>query len=89
MQLLPEQKGLPLNCFISAEAVHWLVSNMEGVATQGMAIDVMQVKCKKKKLMFWVMLLAPSSVTICVVDIHVSYHLYFLRFCVVFVETAG
>ncbi|XP_016897704.1 GATOR complex protein DEPDC5 isoform X2 [Cynoglossus semilaevis] len=42
VQLLPEQKGLPLNCFISAEAVHWLVSNMEGVATQGMAIDVMQ-----------------------------------------------
>lgn len=52
MQLLPEQKGLPLNCFISAEAVHWLVSNMEGVATQGMAIDVMQVKCKKKSSCF-------------------------------------
>lgn len=43
VQLLPEQKGLPLNCFISAEVVHWLVNNVEGVATQGMAVDVMQV----------------------------------------------
>ncbi|XP_044074668.1 GATOR complex protein DEPDC5 isoform X3 [Siniperca chuatsi] len=42
VQLLPEQKGLPLNCFISAEVVHWLVNNVEGVATQGMAVDVMQ-----------------------------------------------
>ncbi|XP_078143606.1 GATOR1 complex protein DEPDC5 isoform X5 [Centroberyx gerrardi] len=42
VQLLPEQKGLPLNCFISAEIVHWLVNNVEGVATQGMAVDVMQ-----------------------------------------------
>ncbi|XP_069037996.1 GATOR1 complex protein DEPDC5 isoform X3 [Lepisosteus oculatus] len=42
VQLLPEQKGLPPNCFISAEVVHWLVSNVEGVATQGMAIDIMQ-----------------------------------------------
>ncbi|KAL7387477.1 hypothetical protein ABVT39_024082 [Epinephelus coioides] len=42
IQLLPEQKGLPLNCFISAEVVHWLVNNVEGVATQGMAVDVMQ-----------------------------------------------
>lgn len=44
VQLLPEQKGLPLNCFISAEVVHWLVNNVEGVATQGMAVDVMQVE---------------------------------------------
>lgn len=44
VQLLPEQKGLPLNCFISAEVVHWLVNNVEGVATQGMAVDVMQVR---------------------------------------------
>lgn len=44
MQLLPEQKGLPLNCFISAEVVHWLVNNVEGVATQGMAVDIMQVE---------------------------------------------
>ncbi|TKS80391.1 GATOR complex protein DEPDC5 [Collichthys lucidus] len=42
VQLLPEQKGLPLNCFISAEVVHWLVNNAEGVATQGMAVDIMQ-----------------------------------------------
>lgn len=44
VQLLPEQKGLPLNCFISAEVVHWLVNNVEGVATQGMAVDIMQVQ---------------------------------------------
>ncbi|KAM3865836.1 GATOR1 complex protein DEPDC5 [Diretmus argenteus] len=42
VQLLPEQKGLPLNCFISAEIIHWLVNNVEGVATQGMAVDIMQ-----------------------------------------------
>ncbi|KAF6728095.1 DEP domain-containing protein 5 [Oryzias melastigma] len=42
VQLLPEQKGLPLHCFISSEVVHWLVNNVEGVATQGMAVDVMQ-----------------------------------------------
>uniref|UniRef100_A0A8D0AVN9 DEP domain containing 5, GATOR1 subcomplex subunit n=1 Tax=Sander lucioperca TaxID=283035 RepID=A0A8D0AVN9_SANLU len=42
VQLLPEQKGLPLNCFISAEVVHWLVNNVDGVATQGMAVDIMQ-----------------------------------------------
>ncbi|XP_017295083.1 GATOR complex protein DEPDC5 isoform X3 [Kryptolebias marmoratus] len=42
VQLLPEQKGLPLNCFISAEVVHWLVINVEGVATQGIAVDIMQ-----------------------------------------------
>ncbi|XP_061551194.1 GATOR1 complex protein DEPDC5 isoform X2 [Phycodurus eques] len=40
--LLPEQRGLPCNCFISAEVVHWLVTNVEGVATQSMAIDIMQ-----------------------------------------------
>lgn len=43
MQLLPEQKGLPPHCFISSEVVHWLVNNVEGVATHGMAVDVMQV----------------------------------------------
>lgn len=43
VQLLPEQKGLPLNCFISAEVVQWLVNNVEGVATHGMAVDIMQV----------------------------------------------
>uniref|UniRef100_UPI0037E7423B GATOR1 complex protein DEPDC5 isoform X3 n=1 Tax=Semicossyphus pulcher TaxID=241346 RepID=UPI0037E7423B len=42
VQLLPEQKGLPINCFISAEVVHWLVNNVEGVATHGMAVDIMQ-----------------------------------------------
>lgn len=47
VQLLPEQKGLPLNCFISAEVIHWLVNNVEGVATQGIAVDIMQVRrCK-------------------------------------------
>ncbi|XP_051944324.1 GATOR complex protein DEPDC5 isoform X2 [Hippocampus zosterae] len=40
--LLPEQRGLPFNCFISAEVIHWLVTNVEGVTTQSMAIDVMQ-----------------------------------------------
>ncbi|XP_012671329.1 GATOR complex protein DEPDC5 isoform X1 [Clupea harengus] len=42
VQLLPEQKGLPPNTFISAEVVHWLVSTVEGVDTQGMAVDIMQ-----------------------------------------------
>ncbi|XP_077391854.1 GATOR1 complex protein DEPDC5 isoform X3 [Festucalex cinctus] len=40
--LLPEQRGLPINCFISAEVIHWLVTNVEGVTTQSMAVDVMQ-----------------------------------------------
>lgn len=44
MQLLPEQKGLPHNCFISAEVVHWLINNVEGVTTQGIAVDLMQVR---------------------------------------------
>lgn len=52
VQLLPEQKGLPLNCFISAEVVHWLVNNVEGVATQGMAVDIMQVGPSLSKLYF-------------------------------------
>ncbi|XP_029971281.1 GATOR complex protein DEPDC5 isoform X3 [Salarias fasciatus] len=42
VQLLPEQKGLPLNCFISAEVVHWLVNNVDGVTTHVMAVEVMQ-----------------------------------------------
>ncbi|XP_062814922.1 GATOR1 complex protein DEPDC5-like isoform X1 [Anolis carolinensis] len=40
--LLTEQKGLSPSCFISAEAVHWLVSTVEGVQTQAMAMDIMQ-----------------------------------------------
>ena len=44
VQLLPEQKGLSPSCFISAEVVHWLVNNVEGVQTQAMAIDIMQVR---------------------------------------------
>lgn len=44
VQLLPEQKGLPLSCFISAEVVHWLINNVEGVTTQGIAVDLMQVR---------------------------------------------
>ncbi|XP_040319929.1 GATOR1 complex protein DEPDC5 isoform X5 [Herpailurus yagouaroundi] len=42
VQLLSEQKGLSPYCFISAEVVHWLVNNVEGVQTQAMAIDIMQ-----------------------------------------------
>uniref|UniRef100_F1RLV2 GATOR1 complex protein DEPDC5 n=1 Tax=Sus scrofa TaxID=9823 RepID=F1RLV2_PIG len=42
VQLLPEQKGLSPCCFISAEVVHWLVNNVEGVQTQAMAVDIMQ-----------------------------------------------
>lgn len=44
VQLLSEQKGLSPCCFISAEVVHWLVNNVEGVQTQAMAIDIMQVR---------------------------------------------
>lgn len=44
IQLLSEQKGLSPYCFISAEVVHWLVNNVEGVQTQAMAIDIMQVR---------------------------------------------
>lgn len=43
IQLLSEQKGLSPSCFISAEVVHWLVNMVEGVQTQAMAIDIMQV----------------------------------------------
>lgn len=43
IQLLSEQKGLSPYSFISAEAVHWLVNTVEGVQTQAMAIDIMQV----------------------------------------------
>ncbi|XP_036132451.1 GATOR complex protein DEPDC5 isoform X2 [Molossus molossus] len=42
VQLLSEQKGLSPCCFISAEVVHWLVNNVEGVQTPAMAIDIMQ-----------------------------------------------
>ncbi|XP_036304686.1 GATOR complex protein DEPDC5 isoform X7 [Pipistrellus kuhlii] len=42
VQLLSEQKGLSPSCFISAEVVHWLVNNVEGVQTPAMAIDIMQ-----------------------------------------------
>ncbi|XP_063066425.1 GATOR1 complex protein DEPDC5 isoform X2 [Engraulis encrasicolus] len=42
VQLLAEQKGLPPNSFISAEVVHWLVSTVEGVDTQLMAVEIMQ-----------------------------------------------
>uniref|UniRef100_A0A8C0VP16 DEP domain containing 5, GATOR1 subcomplex subunit n=1 Tax=Cyanistes caeruleus TaxID=156563 RepID=A0A8C0VP16_CYACU len=45
IQLLSEQKGLSPYCFISAEVVHWLVNNVEGVHTQAMAIDIMQWGC--------------------------------------------
>ncbi|XP_048199324.1 GATOR complex protein DEPDC5 isoform X9 [Perognathus longimembris pacificus] len=42
VQLLSEQKGLSPCCFVSAEGVHWLMNNVEGVQTQAMAIDIMQ-----------------------------------------------
>nr|XP_019609822.1 PREDICTED: DEP domain-containing protein 5 isoform X5 [Rhinolophus sinicus] len=42
VQLLSEQKGLSPCCFISAEVVHWMVNNVEGVQTPAMAIDIMQ-----------------------------------------------
>lgn len=42
VQLLSEQKGLSPCCFISAEVVHWMVNNVEGVQTPTMAIDIMQ-----------------------------------------------
>lgn len=44
VQLLSEQKGLSPCCFISAEVVHWLMNNVEGVQTQAMGIDIMQVR---------------------------------------------
>uniref|UniRef100_A0A670ZYG4 DEP domain containing 5, GATOR1 subcomplex subunit n=1 Tax=Pseudonaja textilis TaxID=8673 RepID=A0A670ZYG4_PSETE len=44
IQLLSEQKGLSPSCFISAEVVHWLVNMVEGVQTQAMAVDLMQVR---------------------------------------------
>uniref|UniRef100_A0A2K5IKH0 DEP domain-containing protein n=1 Tax=Colobus angolensis palliatus TaxID=336983 RepID=A0A2K5IKH0_COLAP len=44
VQLLSEQKGLSPYCFISAEVVHWLVNHVEGIQTQAMAIDIMQVR---------------------------------------------
>uniref|UniRef100_H0WWL5 DEP domain containing 5, GATOR1 subcomplex subunit n=1 Tax=Otolemur garnettii TaxID=30611 RepID=H0WWL5_OTOGA len=44
VQLLSEQKGLSPYCFISAEVVHWLVNHVDGVQTQAMAIDIMQVR---------------------------------------------
>eukprot|EP00079_Xenopus_tropicalis_P029603 XP_012825134.1 PREDICTED: DEP domain-containing protein 5 isoform X7 [Xenopus tropicalis] len=40
--LLSEQKCLPPGCFISAEAVHWLVNNISWVQSQVMAMDIMQ-----------------------------------------------
>lgn len=43
---MPEQRGLPPNCFVSAEVVHWLVSTVENVATQGIAVEIMQVKLR-------------------------------------------
>ncbi|TRY65307.1 hypothetical protein DNTS_015453 [Danionella cerebrum] len=42
VQLLPEQRGLTPNCFVSAEVVHWLISTVENVATQGIAVEIMQ-----------------------------------------------
>ena len=44
IQLLSEQKGLFPSSFISAEVVHWLVNMVEGVQTQAMAMDIMQVR---------------------------------------------
>jgi len=49
VQLLPEQRGLPPNCFVSAEVVHWLMSTVENVATQGIAVEIMQVTLQKSQ----------------------------------------
>ncbi|XP_037673316.1 GATOR complex protein DEPDC5 isoform X8 [Choloepus didactylus] len=51
VQLLSEQKGLSPCCFISAEVVHWLVSNVEGVQTQAMAVDIMQKMLEEQLIM--------------------------------------
>ncbi|XP_057348354.1 GATOR complex protein DEPDC5 isoform X11 [Manis pentadactyla] len=51
VQLLSEQKGLSPCCFISAEVVHWLVNNVEGVQTQAMAIDIMQKMLEEQLIM--------------------------------------
>uniref|UniRef100_A0A672N329 DEP domain containing 5, GATOR1 subcomplex subunit n=1 Tax=Sinocyclocheilus grahami TaxID=75366 RepID=A0A672N329_SINGR len=55
VQLLPEQRGLPPNCFVSAEVVHWLVSTVENVATQGIAVEIMQplrLSCPQQEPMY-------------------------------------
>ncbi|XP_066226526.1 GATOR1 complex protein DEPDC5 isoform X3 [Saccopteryx leptura] len=51
VQLLSEQKGLSPCCFISAEVVHWLVNNVEGVQTPAMAIDIMQKMLEEQLIM--------------------------------------
>ncbi|XP_077016563.1 GATOR1 complex protein DEPDC5 isoform X6 [Tamandua tetradactyla] len=51
VQLLSEQKGLSPCCFISAEVVHWLVSNVDGVQTQAMAVDIMQKMLEEQLIM--------------------------------------
>ncbi|XP_076876476.1 GATOR1 complex protein DEPDC5 isoform X2 [Brachyhypopomus gauderio] len=42
VQLLSEHKGLPPNCFISSDVVHWLVHTVENVGTHGVAVEIMQ-----------------------------------------------
>ncbi|XP_032803029.2 GATOR1 complex protein DEPDC5 isoform X2 [Petromyzon marinus] len=42
VQFLSEQKGLPTNCFISAEAVHWVMSTVEGMVNRQCAVDILQ-----------------------------------------------
>uniref|UniRef100_A0A287CXQ1 GATOR1 complex protein DEPDC5 n=1 Tax=Ictidomys tridecemlineatus TaxID=43179 RepID=A0A287CXQ1_ICTTR len=51
VQLLSEQKGLSPCCFISAEVVHWLMNNVDGVHTQAMAIDIMQKMLEEQLIM--------------------------------------
>uniref|UniRef100_A0A8D2D1S8 GATOR1 complex protein DEPDC5 n=1 Tax=Sciurus vulgaris TaxID=55149 RepID=A0A8D2D1S8_SCIVU len=51
VQLLSEQKGLSPCCFISAEVVHWLMNNVDGVQTQAMAIDIMQKMLEEQLIM--------------------------------------
>uniref|UniRef100_A0A8C1SY84 DEP domain containing 5, GATOR1 subcomplex subunit n=1 Tax=Cyprinus carpio TaxID=7962 RepID=A0A8C1SY84_CYPCA len=53
VQLLPEQRGLPPNCFVSAEVVHWLVSTVENVATHGIAVEIMQREPMYGLLQLW------------------------------------
>ena len=45
MQFLPlDQRKIPSNCFVANEAVHWLVSNLQGDVTPDEAVEMLQVK---------------------------------------------
>uniref|UniRef100_UPI00358EC276 GATOR1 complex protein DEPDC5 isoform X3 n=1 Tax=Myxine glutinosa TaxID=7769 RepID=UPI00358EC276 len=48
LQFLPEQKCLPSNCFVSAEAVYWLINTVDGVPSKHVAIDILQKMLDEK-----------------------------------------